>query len=55
MDEDERMEALGDALNRAADLAESIAAAFRFNLGGSQQTVIQASRALKSVARKIGV
>lgn len=53
MDEDERKEALFDALMRAADLANAIAKAFSKDLGAERAEVVEASRALAKVGRKV--
>jgi len=53
MDEEERREALWDSLNRAADIAQHTADAFKADLPSSERgQVLQAFRILRDVARK---
>ena len=53
MDDEERKEALFDALMRASDLLGEVAKAFSKDLGGDKDDVVSAARSVSGVARKM--
>lgn len=53
MDEDERKEQLVDGLNRAADLLQALAEAFKGDLGSAHRDVAQAAKTIIQVSRRV--
>jgi hypothetical protein len=52
MDDDERVEAAVDSLNRAADLLQAAVKAFEPQYGGDAREIEQVARKLIQIARK---